>query len=119
MKRSFAAAAAAIPVVTAGLFGGISAPTQAAPIPVSCSHPFADKDDGSSTVDAPRANLRSGPGGNCSVVHSLPDGTELDYDCYVVNADGTEWTHAQYGAYDKQGWITENSLADGGSDELC
>jgi hypothetical protein len=119
MKRSFAAAAAAIPVVTAGLIGGVSAPTQAAPLPVSCSHPWTDNDDGAGTVEALRANLRSGPNSNCSVVHTVPPGTGLDYDCYILKSDGTEWTHAQYTAYDKQGWIPSDSLAGGGSAELC
>ena len=112
MKRSFSAAAAAIPVVTVGLIGGVAAPAQAAPTQI-CTQAWSDKDTGSSTAKSNNAILRSGPDNTCREVARVPGGVSLDFDCYLLNSAGKKFTHVQFSDAGEQGWISHVFLEQG------
>ena len=116
MKTPFSVAAAALPLVTAGLIGVSSAPAQA-----DCSHAWSNKDAGTGSAiwSDPTAKLRTGPHSSCSLVNWLPGGTTLYYHCYTINADGNTWTHARRAGTDIQGWVWDEYLSDGGSTKRC
>lgn len=118
MKRSLSVAAAAIPVVTVGLIGGVSAPAQAEPTQISCTHPWSDKDTDSGTTKSNNAVLRTGPDNSCNVVVRVPGGVSLDFDCYTINDAGKKFTHVQFDDAHKQGWISHVYL-DTVSNERC
>jgi hypothetical protein len=116
MTRTIPIAAAALPLVAAGLVGVSSAPAQAA-----CGHSWSNKDSGGSSViwSDPQPKFRTGPHDYCSLVNWLPGGTDVYYHCFTTNEAGHTWTHARRAGTDIQGWIYDGYLSDGGSNRPC
>ncbi|MEU8258116.1 SH3 domain-containing protein [Micromonospora inaquosa] len=93
------------------------------PAAASCSHSWADEDLGSAQVVGAGSGLalRSGPHTSCSLIHRIPNGHWVSFDCWDTGdvISGTSfWAHVRYGnggpVY--QGWVSEHYLSEGSTD---
>lgn len=115
MIRRFFAAMATLALVTAGVVTGVASPAQA-----DCGgHYWTNRDGDTGVTKNSNAELRSGPHGYCTVRAFLREGEGLNYHCFTWNEAGNTWTHARIQGTDRQGWVWDEHLNDGGSIDRC
>ncbi|MEU8542102.1 protein kinase [Streptomyces sp. NPDC048717] len=65
-------------------------------------------------------HLYTGPYAECSWVTAVKVGTELSYDCYVMNAHANKWMYARVAETGTAGWVFgDKSAVDSGTLERC
>ncbi|MFE2141810.1 hypothetical protein ACFXA3_08655, partial [Streptomyces sp. NPDC059456] len=81
------------------------------PVPTSCtgwSH--QDRSPGGYGYMTGSHPLTTGPYESCPTVATAKSGAKLQFQCYVVNADGAEWTYVRAAGADASGWMPNDNL---------
>jgi hypothetical protein len=64
-------------------------------------------------------NMKTGPYSVCSNVRAVTPGTVAYYWCSVTNSHGHSWTYTRIKEQQWQGWLSGDTLDDGGSTKPC
>ncbi|MEV0678859.1 hypothetical protein AB0I60_20305 [Actinosynnema sp. NPDC050436] len=86
---------------------------------LSCSHDHANRDSAWGRIQGNNVNYRSGPHTNCSSYGQFNNGDKIFYHCYTTTQNDGTWTWGRKDGTNRQGWIKDTLLDDGGSRVRC
>jgi hypothetical protein len=88
----------------------------AGPASASCPQGFTDiNPDTRGSFIAAGANIRTGPGTNCTSRGQGQPGQSATYNCWTVGHDSRTWTHLRNNATGVSGWVRDDLLANNGA----
>ncbi|MEU4806117.1 hypothetical protein [Actinosynnema sp. NPDC023587] len=87
--------------------------------PLSCSHAHSNQDSAWGRISGSNVNYRSGPHTSCSSYGQFNNGDKIFYHCYTTTQSDGTWTWGRKDGTDRQGWIKDTLLDDGGSTQPC
>ncbi len=109
-------------IVTMITWAALATPAFAdSPQTMSCSHNWGPLDPVNGHVTVPSAAIHTGPHANCQVIDHVNPSQGLDFHCYIWNGSNT-WTHVYVVGSNNpriNGWIWDEYLTGGGSNEQC